>query len=65
VSDAKDLVGSPLTGAEQKLLSAYRTLEALLEEDLAPSARAAVAEALASLWQALNNLALSDDRPCA
>ena len=62
---ALDLSGNPLTEAEQKLLAAYRTLEGLLGEDLAPSARAAVAEALSSLWQALNNLALTDDRPTA
>lgn len=60
-----DLSGNPLTGSEQKLMSAYRTLEALLEEELSPSARASVAEALASLWQAVNNLALSDERPTA
>ena len=64
MSDAgKDLLGNPLTGAEARLLSAYDTLKALLEEDLAPSARANVAEAVASLWQALNGLALTDDRP--
>jgi hypothetical protein len=65
VSDATDLVGATMTPAEQKLMSAYRTLEALLEEDLSPCARAGVAEALASLWQAVNDLALTDERPTA
>jgi len=50
MSDGTDILGAPLTDAEQKLLSAYRTLEALLQEDLSPTARAGVAEALASLW---------------
>jgi hypothetical protein len=59
----KDVLGNPLTGAETRLLEAYDTLKALLGEDLPPSARAGVAEAVASLWQALNDLALTDDRP--
>ena len=63
MSDATDLTGNALTAAEEKLLAAYAGLEALLEEDLSPTAHANVAEALASLWQAVNNLALTDDRP--
>ena len=63
MSDGTDILGAPLTDAEQKLLSAYRTLEALLQEDLSPTARAGVAEALASLWQVVNNLGLTSDRP--
>ena len=63
MSDSKDLVGAELTDAEKQLMSAYRTLEALQESDLSPTARANVAEALSSLWQAVNNLALTDDRP--
>jgi len=63
VPDSNDLLGNPMTDAEQKLVSAYRTLESLQEEELPPNARANVAEALAALWQAVNNLALIDDRP--
>jgi len=58
-------MGTPLTAAERKLLSVYEALEALLQEDLPPSARANVAEALATLWQAVNDLALTDARPPA
>lgn len=58
-----DVLGTPLTDAEQKLLSAYDTLAALMDEDLSPAAAAGVAEAVASLWQVLNDLALTDDRP--
>ena len=63
MSEPSDLLGTPLTEAEQSLLAAYRTLEALRGEDLPPSARANVEEALSALWQAINALALTDDRP--
>lgn len=63
MSEAQDLLGNPLTGSEQKLLAAYEALKALLGEDLSPAARANVAEAIAALWQAVNDLALTDDRP--
>ncbi len=59
----KDLLGADLTQAETKLLEAYDVLKALLDEDLSPTADANVREAIASLWQAVNNLALTDDRP--
>jgi hypothetical protein len=65
VSDATDIAGKAMTESEQKLMDAYRTLERLLELDLSPTARAGVAEAQASLWQVVNNLALTDDRPSA
>lgn len=59
-----DLLGNALTPAEGRLLDAYRALEALhATDDLAPAVRANVAEALASLWQALHDLALLDERP--
>jgi hypothetical protein len=61
----KDVLGQPLTETEARLLAAYRDLGALLEADLAPAARASVAEAVAALWQAVNDLALTDDRPGA
>ncbi len=60
---AKDVLGRPLEASEARLLAAYEGLKALLEEDLPPTARAGVAEALAALWQVVNNLALVDDRP--
>ena len=65
MSDAHDLLGAPLTAAEAKLLAAYEGLKALQGEDLSPTAQAAVAESLAALWQAVNNLALTDDRPAS
>lgn len=60
---AKDLLGKPLTPAEQRLLAAYEGLKALLKEDLAPCADAAVKEAIACLWQAVHDLCLLEDRP--
>ena len=65
MSDSLDLTGTEMTASEQKLMAAYRTLEGLLDEELSPTARAGVAEALSSLWQVVNNLALTDDRPTA
>jgi hypothetical protein len=65
VSDAaKDVLGTDLTESEARLLEAYRALEALhADPDLAPTAKANVGEAIAALWQAVNSLALTDDRP--
>lgn len=60
---AKDLLGQPLTPPEQRLVAAYDGLKALLREDLSPCTEASVKEALACLWQALNDLALPCDRP--
>ncbi len=60
---AADLLGRPLTPVETKLLAAYRQLIALLSEDLPPSADANVREAAAALWNAVNDLALIDERP--
>ncbi|MHC5011418.1 MAG: hypothetical protein ACYTG6_10770 [Planctomycetota bacterium] len=60
---ASDVMGNEMTAAEERLLAAYEQLKALLEEDLSPSANANVREAVAALWQAVNNLALTDDRP--
>ncbi len=59
----KDVLGSPLTETEARLLAAYEDLKALLHEDLAPTARASVAEAVTALWQAVNNLGLTAERP--
>jgi hypothetical protein len=60
---AKDLLGRPLTGVEQRLLAAYEGLKTLLREDLPPCAAANVKEAIAALWQVVNDLALASDRP--
>lgn len=64
-ASGKDLLGNDLTPQEASLLAAWEQLKALLDADLPPSARAAVAEALAALWQAVNDLALTDERPPA
>ena len=58
-----DIQGRPLTEDEAALMAAFRTLQALAERDLAPCAAANVREALAALWQACNDLCLTDDRP--
>ena len=58
-----DIQGRPLTEDEQALLSAYEALKGLLDRDMAPCAAANVREAIAALWQACNDLCLTDDRP--
>ncbi len=63
MSETQDLLGNPLTASEKQLLAAYETLKSLLDEDLAPAARANVCESIAALWQVVNDLALTDDRP--
>lgn len=60
---AADVLGTPLSPAEKALLAAYEQLKALLAHDLAPCAEANVKEAIACLWNAVNDLALTDDRP--
>ena len=59
----KDVLGNDLTAEEARLLEVYADLEGLLALDLAPCAQANVKEAVAALWQAVNDLALTDDRP--
>ena len=59
----RDLLGRELTPEEARLLAVYRDLESLLELDLSPAAEANLKEAIAALWQAVNDLALIDDRP--
>ncbi len=63
MATAKDILGNDLTADEQALLKSYADLKALHARDLSPALRASVAEAIASLWQAVNDLCLSDDRP--
>ena len=60
---AKDLLGREMTKAEVELLSIQERLQGLLEHDLSPVTEASVKEAIATLWQAIHALALSDDRP--
>ena len=63
---ANDLLGNELTDTEAALLDAFATLKALLDrDDLTPAISANVKESIASLWQAINDLALTDERPSA
>lgn len=62
-AEGKDLLGNDLTAEETRLLAVWESLTALLDDDLPPSARAAVQEAVAALWQAVNDLALTDECP--
>ena len=59
-----DLLGKALTDTERALLTTYDDLKALLtRDDLSPCVEANVKESIACLWQAVNDLALTDDRP--
>ena len=54
-----DLLGKPLSTEEQELLDAYEALKKLAAQtDLPPCAARNVRQALASLWQATNDLGL-------
>jgi hypothetical protein len=54
-----DLLGQPLTGEEQELLTVYQALKKLADSnDLPPCAARNVRKALASMWQATNDLDL-------
>ena len=56
---ATDLLGKPLTEQEQQILDAYHALKALASRaDLPPCAARNVRKALASMWQATNDLDL-------
>ncbi len=58
-SNATDLLGKSLTEQEQSLLDAYNTLKSLAaRDDLPPCAARNVRKALASMWQATNDLDL-------
>ena len=60
----KDLLGREMTASERKILRAYQSLKALLlEPDLPPAAVAGIREAIASMWQVVNDLALRYERP--
>ena len=62
-AEGKDLLGNDLTAEEARLLAVWEQLKALRDDDLSPSAHAAVEEAVAALWQAVNDLALTEERP--
>lgn len=54
-----DLLGKPLSEQEQEILAAYETLKNLAaRDDLPPCAARNIRQALASLWQATNDLGL-------
>jgi hypothetical protein len=58
-TNATDLLGKPLAGAEPDLLAAYESLKALAgRDDLPPCAARNVRKALACLWQVTNDLDL-------
>jgi hypothetical protein len=53
-----DLLGSPLTASESRVLGVYEELKALCAEDLPPNAAANVRAALALMHNAVHGLAL-------
>lgn len=54
-----DLLGQPLTEPEQALINTYQSLKVLAaRDDLPPCAARNVRKALASMWQATNDLDL-------
>jgi hypothetical protein len=54
-----DLLGQPLTEQEQELLTIYEALKRLAaRDDLTPCVARNVRKALASMWQATNDLNL-------
>ena len=58
-AQATDLLGTPTTPTEQQILAVYQQLKALAADaDLPPCAARNVRKALASLWQATNDLSL-------
>jgi hypothetical protein len=60
---ATDLLGRPLTPVEAELLDLYNRLKDLLQrDDLEPCARAAARNALAALWNGVNDLALEHEQ---
>ncbi len=63
MSATTDLLGHPLTPAETELLDLYQRLKALLgRDDLDPCARAAARNALAALWNGVNDLQLEHEQ---
>ena len=54
-----DLLGTPMTAAEQRILATYEQLKALAADaDLPPCAARNVRKALACFWQVTNDLDL-------
>ncbi len=59
MSASGDLLGSPLSASEERLLAVYEELKALLlDEELAPNVRANLQATLALMHQVVNGLAL-------
>jgi hypothetical protein len=59
MNNTTDLLGNPLTEQEQELLRLYEDLKRLAgRDDLPPCAARNVRQALASMWQATNDLDL-------
>lgn len=58
-TQSTDLLGKPLNEQEQEILAVYESLKTLAaRDDLPPCAARNVCQALASLWQATNDLGL-------
>jgi hypothetical protein len=53
-----DLLGTPMTDSEERLLGVYEELKALCEQDLPPNAAANVRAALALMHNVVHGLAL-------
>jgi hypothetical protein len=54
-----DLLGKPLSIAEQEILASYEALKQLAaRDDLPPCAARNIRQALAAMWQATNDLGL-------
>lgn len=54
-----DLLGKPLSASESEMLTTYEALKKLAAQpDLPPCAARNVRQALASMWQATNDLGL-------
>jgi hypothetical protein len=53
-----DLLGSPMSASEERLLAVYEELKALCTEELPPIAHANVRAALALMHNVANGLAL-------
>jgi hypothetical protein len=64
MSETHDVLGQPLAQHERALMDAFRrVVELARRSDLPPCASANAKEAAACLWQAVNDLALTGERP--
>lgn len=55
---SEDLLGAPMTSAEERLLAVYEQLKMLCDEDLPPVAHCNARAALAFMHNIVNGLAL-------